>query len=79
VVAMFRATGSEKSLQCQDTDLSSPGFGSFVSESNCENNMNLSNISAPVPKPRFKPFTTASQQTSSKLTLSDWDLEDFDD
>lgn len=79
VEAMFRSTGSEKSSQYQGTDLSSPSLDSFMSDTNHENNTNLSNTtSAPVPKPRSNKPITATQQTSSKLPLSDWDLEDFD-
>jgi hypothetical protein len=80
VEAMFHATGSERNPQYQGTDLSSPSLDSFVSDSNHENNMDLSNTAlAPVPKPRSSKPITATQQTSSKLPLSDWDLEDFDD
>jgi hypothetical protein len=77
---MFHATGSEKSSQDHGTDLSSPSLDSFVSDSK-HNNTNLSNTASPppVPKPRFNKPITATQQTSSKLPLSDWDLEDFDD
>ena len=50
----------------------SSSLGSLVSENNQENNMNVANSSVPTPKPR-----TLSQP--SKLTLSEWDLEDFDD
>jgi hypothetical protein len=42
--------------------------------------MNLSNTkSAPVPKPRSKQPTTGTKKTSEKHSLSDWDLQDFDD
>ncbi|XP_023705061.1 uncharacterized protein LOC111863203 isoform X2 [Cryptotermes secundus] len=79
VEAMFRATGSEKISVYQGTDLGSTRIGSSVSDSNCEN-MNLNNTtSAPVPKPRSNQPTLATQQNSSKLCLSDWDLEDFDE
>jgi hypothetical protein len=73
VEAMFRATGSE------GTDLGSTRIGSSASDSKREN-MNLNNTtSAPVPKPRSNQPTPATQQNSSKLSLSDWDLEDFDE
>jgi hypothetical protein len=76
---MFQATGSEKSSFSQDTDLGSTTLGSSVPNSNYEN-MNLNNTtSAPVPKPRSNQPTPATQQNSSKLSLSDWDLEDFDE
>jgi hypothetical protein len=67
VEAMFRVTGSEKSS-------GSTRIGSSVSDSNLNNT-----TSAPVPKPRSNQPTPATQQNSSKLSLSDWDLEDFDE
>ncbi|KAJ9591405.1 hypothetical protein L9F63_002011 [Diploptera punctata] len=45
---------------------------STSSNRNQENNMNVANSSASNPK-------TQAQPSTSKLTLSDWDLEDFDD
>jgi len=71
---MFHAAGSEKSFRYQGTNNSS------AADSNHENNMNLNNTtSAPVPKPRFKQPTTGTKETSEKHSLSDWDLQDFDD
>jgi hypothetical protein len=71
---MFHAAGGEKSLDSQGTNDSSE------SESDHENNMNLNNTtSAPVPKPRSIQPTTRTNETSVKHSLSDWDLQDFDD
>jgi len=71
---MFHAAGSEKSFRYQGTNNSS------AADSNHENNMNLNNTtSAPVPKPRSKQPTTGTKETSEKHSLSDWDLQDFDD
>lgn len=79
VEAMFRSTGSEKISVYQGTDLGSTRIGSSVSDSNCENMNHNNTTSAPVPKPRSNQPTPATQQNSSKLCLSDWDLEDFDE
>jgi len=74
VEAMFHAAGGEKSFHYQGTNHSS------ASESNHENNMNLNNTtSAPIPKPRSKQPTTGTKEMSIKHSLSDWDLQDFDD
>ena len=74
VEAMFHAGKGEKSFYYQDTNDSS------ASDSNHENNMNLNNTtSAPVPKPRSKQPTTGMKETSVNHSLSDWDLQDFDD
>ena len=71
---MFHAAGGEKSSRYQGTNDSS------APDSNHENNMNLNNTtSAPVPKPRSKQTTTETKETSVKRSLSDWDLQDFDD
>jgi hypothetical protein len=74
VEAMFHTAGGKKSFHYEGTDDSS------ASDSNHENNMNLKNTtSAPVPKPRSKQPTPGMKETSMKHSLSDWDLEDFDD
>jgi hypothetical protein len=79
VEAMFRATGSEKTLLYQGTDLGPARIGSSVSDSKREN-MDLNNAtSTPDPTPRSNQPTPATQQHSSKHSLSDWDLEDFDE
>jgi hypothetical protein len=71
---MVHAAGGEKSFHSQGTDDSS------ASDSNHENNMNLNTTtSAPVPKPRSRQPTARTQETSMKHSLSDWDLQDFDD
>jgi hypothetical protein len=75
---MFRATGSEKTSLYQDTALDSTRTGSSVSESKRENT-SLNVTPAPVPTPRSNQPTPATQQHSSKYSLSDWDLEDFDE
>jgi hypothetical protein len=79
VEAMFRATGSEKTSLYQGRALDSTRIGSSVSDSKREN-ISLNNAtSAPVPTPRSNQPTPATQQHSSKYSLSDWDLEDFDE
>jgi hypothetical protein len=73
---MLHASGGEKSFHYEGMDDSS------ASDGNHENNMNLNNTnttSAPVPKPRSKQPTPGMKETSLKHSLSDWDLEDFDD
>jgi len=74
VEAMFHAARGEKSFHYQGTNDSS------ASDNNHENNMNLNNTtSTPVPKPRSKQPTAGTNETSIKHSLSDWDLQDFDD
>jgi hypothetical protein len=79
VEAMFHAAGSERSSFSQGTDLGSTRIGSSAPDSKQENmNLNIA-TSVPVPKPRSSQPTTATQEHSWKYSLSDWDLEDFDE